>query len=86
MLFTLIVLFFAGFAIGRFLKTDWIRKYKILIILTLMLLFSLGVEIGSNNDVVSQLKIILSSSFMISTFSVLGSFVFAVLLERMFKK
>ncbi len=86
MLFTLIVLFFAGFAIGRFLKTDWIRKYKILIILTLMLLFSLGVEIGSNDDVVSQLKIILSSSFMISTFAVLGSFIMAVLFERMFKK
>jgi len=86
LLFTLIVLFFAGFAIGRFLKTDWIRKYKILIILTLMLLFSLGVEIGSNDDVVSQLKIILSSSFMISTFAVLGSFIMAVLFERMFKK
>lgn len=86
MLFILIVLFFAGFFIGRFLKTDWIRKYKILIILTLMLLFSLGVEIGSNDDVVSQLKIILSSSFMISTFAVLGSFVLAILFERMFKK
>jgi len=44
------------------------------------------VEIGSNDDVVSQLKIILSSSFMISTFAVLGSFIMAVLFERMFKK
>lgn len=86
MLFILIMLFFAGFVVGRFLKTDWIRKYKVLIILTLVLLFSLGVEIGSNDDVVSQLKIILSSSFMISTFAVLGSFIMAVLFERVFKK
>lgn len=86
MLFILIVLFFVGFVVGRFLKTDWIRKYKVLIILTFMLLFSLGVEIGSNDNVVSQLKIILFSSFMISTFAVLGSFIVAVLFERMFKK
>lgn len=86
MLFILIVLFFVGFVVGRFLKTDWIRKYKVLIILTFMLLFSLGVDIGSNDNVASQLKIILFSSFMISTFAVLGSFIVAVLFERMFKK
>ncbi|MEN3008845.1 MAG: LysO family transporter [Pseudothermotoga sp.] len=82
----MIALFFAGFVIGKFLKIDWIRKYKILIILTFLLLFALGVEIGSNDDVVSQLKTILSSSFMISTFAVLGSFVAAVFFGRMFKK
>lgn len=85
-MFILIALFFAGFFVGKFLKTDWIRRYKVLIVLTFFLLFALGVEIGSNNDVVSQLGNILSSSFLISTLAVLGSFVFALLFERMTKR
>ncbi|WP_448516067.1 LysO family transporter [Pseudothermotoga sp.] len=86
LLFVLILLFFLGFFFGRFLRSDWIRKYKVLIVLTFLLLFALGVEIGSNDDVVSKLESILFSSFMVSTFAILGSFIFAVILERMSKK
>ncbi|MGB9790189.1 LysO family transporter [Thermotoga caldifontis] len=86
MLFFLVLLFFAGFFLGRFLKTDWIRKYRVLIVLTFLLLFALGVEIGSNEDVVVKLESILSSAFLISTFAVLGSFVFAVILEKVLRK
>jgi len=85
-LFVLILLFFAGFLTGRFLRTDWIRKYRVLIFLTFLLLFALGVEIGSNNDVVSKLESILLSSFAVSSFAVLGSFIFAIIFERVSKK
>jgi uncharacterized membrane protein YbjE (DUF340 family) len=86
LLLVLILLFFLGFFVGRFLRTDWIRKYKVLIVLTFLLLFALGVEIGSNDDVVSKLESILFSSFMVSTFAILGSFIFAVIFERVSKK
>lgn len=86
MLFFLVLLFFAGFFFGRFLKTDWIREYRVLIVLTFLLLFALGVEIGSNEDVVVKLESILSSAFLISTFAVLGSFAFAVILEKVLRK
>lgn len=86
MLFFLVLLFFAGFFCGRFLKTDWIRKYRVLIVLTFLLLFALGVEIGSNEDVVVKLESILSSAFLISTFAVLGSFALAVILEKVLRK
>ncbi|WP_448535869.1 LysO family transporter [Pseudothermotoga sp.] len=86
LLFVLILLFILGFFFGRFLKTDWIRKYKVLIVLTFLLLFALGVEIGSNDDVVSKLESILFSSFAVSSFAVLGSFIFAVISERVSKK
>ena len=86
LLLVLILLFFLGFFVWRFLRTDWIRKYKVLIVLTFLLLFALGIEIGSNDDVVSKLESILFSSFMVSTFAILGSFIFAVIFERVSKK
>ncbi len=86
LLLVLILLFFLGFFVWCFLRTDWIRKYKVLIVLTFLLLFALGIEIGSNDDVVSKLESILFSSFMVSTFAILGSFIFAVIFERVSKK
>jgi len=86
LLIVLILLFFLGFLVGRFLRTGWIKKYKVLIVLTFLLLFALGVEIGSNDDVVSKLESILFSSFAVSSFAVLGSFIFAVIFERVSKK
>lgn len=86
LLIVLILLFFLGFFVGRFLRTGWIKKYKVLIVLTFLLLFALGVEIGSNDDVVSKLESILFSSLAVSSFAVLGSFIFAVIFERVSKK
>ncbi len=84
--FFVFLLFFAGFLVGRFFNTTWISKYRLIFVLTIFLLFSLGVRIGSDKELISRLDEISLYAFLIATTTVVGSAVFAGLYGRKIKK
>ncbi|MCX7654798.1 MAG: LysO family transporter [Fervidobacterium sp.] len=83
MLWYVLIVFFAGFFLGKFVKTQWIGKYKLVLVLTFLLLFTLGLEIGSNEELFKKIDEIILYGFLIASFGSLGSFVTGYLLERL---
>ena len=64
----------AGIIVGYLLRSKKIRFFQGLIItLIWLLLFLLGLEIGSNNDVISQFGKLGLEAFIIATGGTLGS-------------
>lgn len=82
MVWTVLVVFFAGFAVGKFFNTSWIGRYKIVLALTFFLLLSLGLRIGSNDELFRKIDQIALYGLLIALFASAGSFVFGILLER----
>ncbi|WP_083996700.1 LysO family transporter [Fervidobacterium thailandense] len=82
MIWYVLAVFFAGFFLGRFLNTKWIGKYKVILVLTFFLLFSLGLRIGSNDELFGKIDSIAIFGFIIALFGSAGSFLFAFLLEK----
>lgn len=78
----------AGIIVGFLLRKKKIRFFQGLIItLIWLLLFLLGLEIGSNKDVVSQFGRLGLEAFLIASAGTLGSVVMAkVLWKNMQKK
>ncbi|AFG35651.1 Membrane protein of unknown function (DUF340) [Fervidobacterium pennivorans DSM 9078] len=84
MIWWVLIVFFGGFFLGRFVKTDWIGKYKVILVLTMLLLFSLGLEIGSNDELFGKIDTILLYGLLIAFAGSLGSFIFGFLFEKTF--
>uniref|UniRef100_A0A7V4NFI3 DUF340 domain-containing protein n=1 Tax=Fervidobacterium pennivorans TaxID=93466 RepID=A0A7V4NFI3_FERPE len=84
MIWWVLVVFFSGFFLGRFIKTEWIGKYKVILVLTMLLLFSLGLEIGSNDELFGKIDTILLYGLLIALAGSLGSFIFGFFLEKTF--
>jgi len=84
MIWWVLVVFFSGFFLGRFIKTEWIGKYKVILVLTMLLLFSLGLEIGSNEELFEKIDKILLYGFLIAIAGSLGSFIFGFFFEKTF--
>ncbi|NLI71778.1 MAG: lysine exporter LysO family protein [Bacteroidales bacterium] len=77
----------AGILIGILLRKKKIRFVQQLIItLIWLLLFFLGLEIGSNKDVISQFGKLGLEAFLIATAGTLGSVVMAKLLWNVIEK
>ncbi len=85
MIWWVLIVFFGGFFIGKFIKTEWIGKYKLILFLTMLLLFSLGLEIGSNDELFSKIDTILLYGVLIALAGSLGSFIFGYIAERFSK-
>lgn len=77
-----LIMFFTGFLLGRFIKSEWIKKYKIIMILTMLLLFSLGLEIGANDELFEQIDTIFLYGSLIALFGSFGSFFVGYILEK----
>ncbi len=86
LVFFVFLLFFAGFIIGRFFNTTWISKYRLVFILTIFLLFSLGVRIGSDKELISKLDEISLYAFLIATATVVFSAILGGLYGNKTKK
>jgi uncharacterized membrane protein YbjE (DUF340 family) len=84
MIWWVLVVFFSGFFLGRFMKTEWIGKYKVILVLTMLLLFSLGLEIGSNEELFGKIDKILLYGLLIAIAGSLGSFIFGFFFEKTF--
>jgi len=54
-----LVMFFVGFFAGEIYQSEWIKKYKVVMVLTMLLLFSLGLEIGANDELFKKIDSIL---------------------------
>jgi uncharacterized membrane protein YbjE (DUF340 family) len=84
MIWWVLIVFFGGFFVGKFIRTDWIGKYKLVLVLTMLLLFSLGLEIGSNDELFRKIDTILLYGLSIAVAGSLGSFIFGLILEKTF--
>lgn len=67
---------------GKIVNAKWIGKYKVILVLTFFLLFSLGLRIGSNDELFGKIDKIAMFGFTIAFFGSVGSFLFAFLLEK----
>lgn len=81
MLWYVLIVFFAGFFVGKFIKTQWIGKYKVVLLFTIFLLFTLGLEIGANDELFKRIDEILLYGLLIALFGSLGSFLFGYTFE-----
>ncbi len=86
------MLFFilGAFAFGMFLgykgKLKFLKKYKPVTVVTVLLLFFMGYEIGGNDELFSRLSEIGLIALLIAIFAILGSFIFTAFLEKLMKK
>lgn len=79
-------MFFGGI-IGYFLRKKELNNIpKIIITLIWLLLFLLGIEVGSNPEIISGLATIGKEAFIITIAAVLGSAIMAYLLWEHIKK
>ncbi len=86
MIWYVLIVFFAGFFTGKFIKTEWVSKFKVVIILTMLLLFSLGLEIGANDELFKKINEIFIYALLIALFGSTGSFLFGYFSEKLFEK
>lgn len=84
MLWYVLIVFFSGFIIGKFIKTQWIGKYKLVLVFTIFLLFTLGVGIGANDELFRKIDEILLYGFLVALFGSIGSFTIGFVLEKLF--
>ncbi|MGC8820088.1 MAG: LysO family transporter [Fervidobacterium sp.] len=85
MIWYVLIAFFSGFFIGKFTNTQWIGRYKIVFGLTMLLLFSLGLEIGADDELFKKIDTIFLYGLLIALFTSLGSFLIAYIFERIGK-
>lgn len=86
MLWYVLLVFFAGFLVGKFINTQWIGKYKLVLVLTVFLLFTLGLEIGANDELFRKIDTIVLYGFLIALFGSAGSFIFGYVTEKLFSR
>jgi len=77
----------AGIVVGYLLRRNKINFiYELIITLIWLLLFLLGLEIGSNKDIVSQFGKLGLQAFLIATAGTLGSVIAAKFLWKHIEK
>ncbi|MFN4200426.1 lysine exporter LysO family protein [Fervidobacterium riparium] len=86
MIWWVLIVFFAGFFVGKFINTKWIGKYKVIMLLTMTLLFSLGLKIGSNDELFSKIDSIIFFGLLIALAGGAGSFLVGYIIERVVNK
>ncbi|MEA1884450.1 MAG: LysO family transporter [Thermotogota bacterium] len=74
MLFLILVAFITGLLLGLKKRLRFLSKFKIIPLITLLLLFSMGTEIGQSQEIMSNLDSIGLNAFLIALFAVAGSF------------
>ncbi len=82
----ILVAFIAGLGIGYKKRPLLLKKYKIVFWITLMLLFLMGYETGSNAELFESLPRIGWWALVIAVSGVVGGFIFVFLFEQALKK
>ena len=86
-MFIVIACMIAGIGLGYLLRNQKIRFIKgFIITLIWLLLFLLGLEIGTNKDLVSQFGKLGLEAFLLATAGTMGSVFFAKLLWNFIQK
>ncbi len=84
----MLLLILAAFATGLFLglkkRLRFLAKIKIIPIVTLVLLFSMGTEIGQSQEIMDHLGTIGWNAFLIAAFTVAGSFLVTLFFLKIF--
>ncbi len=83
MLVLILLSFGAGLFLGLKKQLGFMKKIKIIPILTLLLLFSMGTEIGANDKLFNDLPKIGIQAFLVAVFAVAGSFTFTYIYTRL---
>ncbi|OJV31976.1 MAG: hypothetical protein BGO29_00610 [Bacteroidales bacterium 36-12] len=82
-MFTVVLIMLSGVLVGLLLqkhKLTWI--YKVINMLIWLLLFLLGIEVGSNKQIIQGFAKIGFEAILIGTFAVIGSVIAAAIFYR----
>ncbi|BBE30838.1 hypothetical protein OSSY52_09790 [Tepiditoga spiralis] len=82
MLYLILFSFIAGLTLGIKGKLRFLKKYKPVTYITVLLLFFMGMDIGANKSLISQLPKIGLLAFFIAIFSIIGSILFTMIYEK----
>jgi len=82
----IILAFSIGMLFGLKKRLNFLTRFKILPILTCILLFSMGTEIGTSEEIFSNLTGIGFHAFLIALFATAGSFIATFIYTRLFSK
>jgi len=85
MLFLILAAFTTGLLLGLKKRLGFLSKFKIIPLITLLLLFSMGTEIGQSQEIMANLNSIGLNAFLIALFAVAGSFLVTLLFLKMIK-
>ncbi len=85
MLFFILAAFVGGLFLGLKNRLRFLNKFKIIPLITLLLLFSMGTEIGQSQEIMANLNSIGLNAFLIALFAVLGSFLVTLFCLKLFK-
>ena len=85
MLFLILAAFVIGLFLGLKKRLKFLSKFKIIPMITLLLLFSMGTEIGQSQEIMANLNSIGLNAFLIALFAVAGSFLVTFFFLKLFK-
>jgi len=81
-LILILISFVVGILLGLTRKFEFLKKYKLVTIITVILLFVMGFEIGSDNELFEKLPEIGFSALVIALAGILGSVVFTSIFDK----
>ncbi|MFW6263653.1 MAG: LysO family transporter [Thermotogota bacterium] len=85
MLFLILTAFVIGLFLGLKKRLRFLSKFKIIPVITLLLLFSMGTEIGQSQEIMDNLNSIGLNAFLIALFAVAGSFLVTLFFLKIVK-
>ncbi|MDO5035425.1 MAG: LysO family transporter [Porphyromonas sp.] len=86
-MFAIIGILLAGLLVGWLLRAHSLKPVgKVITVLVFLLLFALGLEVGSSEEVVQNLPELGGAALAIAIFAILGSVLLAWLLYRWGRK
>lgn len=86
MLFLILISFMLGLFFGYRGIFKGLKKFKLVWVTTMILLFVMGFEIGSNKELIDKLPQIGFNALLISIFAIFGGFLFTSIFEKIIKK
>ncbi|HOO74411.1 MAG TPA: LysO family transporter [Tepiditoga sp.] len=86
MLLMILTAFIVGLFLGTTGKLKFVRKFKPVTVITVLLLFFMGYEIGNDDTLISKLPEIGFKALLIAVFSVMGSIIFTAFYEKLLKR
>ncbi|MBM7560198.1 LysO family transporter [Marinitoga litoralis] len=82
MLYLILIAFVLGFIIGMNGKLKFLKKINAVTYITVLLLFFMGYELGSDEKLIKQLSEIGYLSFLIALFAIIGSAILPTIYEK----
>jgi uncharacterized membrane protein YbjE (DUF340 family) len=82
MLYLILIAFVLGFILGMKGKLKFLKKINAVTYITVLLLFFMGYELGSDEKLIKQLSEIGYLSFLIALFAIIGSAILPTIYEK----